>query len=318
MIKRFLCMLCMVLFVFSAFKTFETSAKTEVLNDCSLLINYSKSGVGFEGINVEIHRVAMVLDDDFEKVKPFSSYPISIDNIVSQDDWKQTASTLESYVKADKIKPYKKAKTSKKGVVKFSNLERGLYLVCSVQAERNNAEYVFDSFLINLPYTKYDEFIKDAVVNPKSEKVETTNEKKEYKVTKLWKDSGNKEKRPSSVKIEILKDGVVQKNIKLSKENNWFYSFKAKDDGSKWSVVERNVSLGYRVKVININNSFYVTNTYRENELGGNGELNYQDGPSTGDTFPLEFYMITMCVSGLILVIIGIAFLRGKKNEQGK
>jgi len=318
MIKRFLCVICVALFAFSAFKTVQIYAKEEVQSDCSLTINYSKSGVGFENLKVDIHRVATALDDGVKMVKPFSSYSVSIDNIISQEEWKQTASTLEAYIKADKIKPYKAEKTSKKGVVKFSNLERGLYLVCSAKAKRNNKEYVFDSFLINLPYNKYDELIKDAVVNPKSSEVIKTDEKKEYKVTKLWKDYGNKNKRPSSVKIEILKDGVVQKNIKLSKENNWFYNFKAKDDGSVWSVVERNVSVGYRVKVININNSFYVTNTYKENEFGGNGELNYQDGPSTGDTFPFEFYMITMCVSGLILVIIGVAFLRGKKNEKDK
>ena len=312
MIKRFLCVFCAMLFAFSAFKTTQSLAKVEEeTKKCSLEIVYSKNSTFFQNLKIKIHRIA---DENFNKVSPYDSLPVSVLDITSNKEWQQTALTLESYINADKIKPYQTSKTSKKGVVNFSNLETGLYLVCGVNAETKTENYKFDSFLISLPFYQNGEYNYNVKSKPKSSKVVKEDKIVEYKVIKLWRDRGNKQNRPKSVKVDILKNGEVDKTVKLSSSNNWVYSFKAKADEAL-SVVERNVSNDYKVKINNNRNSFTLTNTYRENELKGNGEgwLSGQ-GPSTGDTFPFTFYLITMCVSGLLLIVVGIMLMRGSKK----
>ena len=126
----------MLVFVFSTFKTFTAFAVVEDTKKCNLEITYSKSGKKFENLEVKIHRVAKLLNDDsFEKLDPYSSIPVSIYDVTSNKEWQETALTLESYINADKIEPYKIKKTSKNGVVKFSNIVTGLYLVIGVIAK---------------------------------------------------------------------------------------------------------------------------------------------------------------------------------------
>ena len=41
----------------------------------------------------------------------------------------------------------------------------------------------------------------------------------------------------------------------------------------------------------------------------------HPDVPQTGDTFPMGFYVTAMCVSGLILMILGIGSRRSNRHE---
>ena len=319
MIKRVLSILFAVLFVFSAFKTISISATENVQSqECSLTINYLNKSKGIENLEIKIYRVAKPCNDgSFEKIEPFSSYPVSVYDGTSKEEWKQTALTLESYIKADKIKPYQTDFTSKSGEVVFSELESGLYLVSSVVAKQKNKKYYFDAFMISLPTYQNGEYDYDVKAQPKADKVVQKDEFVKYKILKLWKDIGNKNSRPNSVKVDILKDGVFEKTVILSAKNNWFYSFKALDDGSVWSVVERNVAKNYRVKISKNKTTFTLTNTHENNE-DPNKKPPYKDAPGTGDTFNNTLYVMLMCFSGLVLVISGVGSMRGRKNEQKK
>ncbi|MDO5041377.1 MAG: Cna B-type domain-containing protein, partial [Peptoniphilus sp.] len=76
-------------------------------------------------------------------------------------------------------------------------------------------------------------------------------------VRKIWIDSG--ENRPSSVKIQLIKDGEAQDEVELSQENNWVHTWYSKK-GHKWTVAEVDVPEGYEVIYNKVGNTIIVTN----------------------------------------------------------
>ena len=137
-------------------------------------------------------------------------------------------------------------------------------------------------------YPKAQEFI------PKYEKIN-------YTVTKQWKD--DKKNRPQSIEVEIYEDGVLSSNQILSSDNNWTYSWETVDDGSSWTVVERNVPDGYNVSILNNERNFIIVNT----------SSNYEESnPQTLDNISLYFYLLILSLIGLVLGIITL-ILNNKK-----
>ena len=313
MIKRILCVICAIVFVLSSFGALSVFAEVDA-QKCSLEITYATKGKGFSGEKIQLHRVAKALDDgSFEMLPEYASYPVSIYDITTNKEWRNAALTLESYVSADNITPYKTKTTQKDGKVTFSNLPKGLYLVCGVIGATNTAEYRFDAFLIYLPLQTQQELNFDVKMQPKSSEILPIQKPIRYKVIKLWKDLGYKDIRPTSVKVDILKDGKVEKTVKLSPENNWSFSFEVDSNVGVWSVVEKNVPKRYTVEISQNQTTFIITNSYEKdpnNDLDGP-----PDSPSMGDNFPFMFYFVIMLVSGLMLIVLGACMRKGKENE---
>ena len=124
-------------------------------------------------------------------------------------------------------------------------------------------------------------------------------------VLKLWRGDEDRNDRPKSIEVEIFCNGNSYKTVILSEENHWAYSWSAKDDGSRWTVVERNVPQGYTMTVEERGSSFVLTNTWTPT---------YPDDPDkppqTGDTSNILLYIMLMIGSGSALIILGIS---GKK-----
>lgn len=314
MIKRILCVICSIVFVLSAIGSVSAFASEKGAQKCSLEITYATQGKGFFGEQVKLYRVAEALDDgSFKTLDGYSSYPVSIYDLKTNKDWRETALTLESYVTADGVTPYATKTTKKDGKVIFSNLEKGLYLVCGVIGETDKAQYRFDAFLVYLPLQTQQSLDFDVKMQPKSSEILPIQKPTIYKVVKLWKDLGCKDIRPASVKVDILKDGKVEKEVKLSRENNWSFSFEVDSDVGVWSVVEKNVPKRYTVKITKTGSTFLITNSYKtepNDDLGGTS-----DSPSMGDNFPFMFYFVIMLVSGLMLIVLGACMRKGKENE---
>ena len=93
----------------------------------------------------------------------------------------------------------------------------------------------------------------------------------------------------------------IIENIKLSKENNWTYSWIALDDGSTWNVVERNVPKNYTVSILNKERNFYVINTSKEKN------------PKTSDSVYLYMYLFMGSISGIVLLLLALSI---KKNKN--
>ena len=303
--KQILRRLLLIVLLFAVIQPICAHAITPVdtQRNCSITLHYTKDDTVFPGLDVHIYRVAKASPDGtFDLVSPFDSYPVNIHGITTQQEWQEATSTLAAYISADQIVPHHSKKTDTTGTVVFDQLATGLYLICGTVAENEDGLYEFDDFLIYLP-TPLEDGSHDYDVEAKP-KCSAFTPMTEYKVIKLWKDSGYTSKRPKSITIDILKDGVLYDTQVLSAENNWTYTWRVPDGEGKWTVVERDVPRSYTVTITNKMAVFTITNTYPTPST---------DIPKTGDIFPLWPYIIVMCLSGFLLLALGIWHKRNQK-----
>lgn len=294
----FIALLC-PLFVYAA-------TPLEPTADASLTLHYQKEGQTFSDLPISIYRVAEAFPDGtFELIEPYASYPVDIHNITQQEQWTHTAVTLCSYIVANQIDPDSVEKTDEKGSAVFRSLETGLYLVREVIAENNSGTYIFNQFMVYLPTPQSDgSFQYDVEAKPKCLSYVPKNQ---YTVTKLWQDSDNREDRPEQVTVDIYKDGVLQDTQILNASNNWSYIwYVTENDQSVWTVSERSVADNYTVTIQQNGGSFSIINTHKPTD-------DTPDIPQTGDTSDLMLYLMLMCISGILLIIIGI-FGRRKRS----
>ena len=263
---------------------------------CTLTLHYAKEGRAFGDLKIEIYQVAAFESDGtYALTDLFAPYPVKIHEIQSQLEWQQSTQALVSYVEADALAPLATGMTDEAGTVTFENLATGLYLVLGVEASTETARFWFQPFLVFLP-TMDESGDCDYDVEAKPKAGESTSIY-QYKVVKLWKDSGNQANRPDSVTVEILKDGVLHETVVLNEQNNWSHSWETTDGSSRWTVAEQEVPSGYQVAISFQDGTYTITNE----RPGSPG-----DPPKTGDSTPLLLYVIAMIVSGTVLVVLGV------------
>lgn len=306
-LRKFITVWCACLVIVLALAVPSTARElVELERGCNLNLTYKYESSLFEGEEVSVYKVAdFTLDGMYELSGDFASYPVDVVNIKNQDEWNAVCDTLVAYVAADSVLPTATAKTNADGVASFADLEVGLYLVSGVVADYvDDGTVVFADFLISVPgLDEEDKWVYDVNATPKSAYHEPVYEEIEYSVVKLWKDSFNEDKRPNSIKIDIVKDGKVEKTVELSAKNNWSYSWKALADGSAWLVVERNVPKDYTATFETKQATFVVTNTYTPGQQ-----------PPTGDDFNSTPYIVAICVCGLLLIALGVV----RYNKENK
>jgi hypothetical protein len=185
-----------------------------------------------------------------------------------------------------------------------------MYLAIVSQVEQDDLHYQFDSALIALPGLGPDgRWQYQVSVNAKGEVLPPVDpdEEVELKVLKLWRGDEDRNDRPKSIEVEIFCDGISHETVILSEENNWAYSWSAKDDGSSWTVVERNVPQGYTMTVEERESTFVLTNTRTPTDPDDPVKP-----PQTGDTSNILLYVLFMIASGSMLIILGVT---GKKSR---
>ena len=318
MIKRIAFFICMLMICFGVVPMKCKAAVVDPDRSCSLTISYTKSGDAFEGLGIEIYRVAEFLENgSCRLLDPFSTYPINIYGVSSQREWQEIAQTIKSYVEKDQTAAYQSQKTDCDGQVFFENLETGLYMMKGVSVYNENKVVVFQDFMMYVPALAENDFDYDVEAKPKS--VEYVRPEK-YAVVKLWRDSEDSKQRPKSICVEILKDGVLWESVILDSTNNWSYSWDVSEKGGTWSVVEKDVPDGYQVSIVNNQNTFVITNSKEKKPSEDIGKSDFidpvQPNVKTGDTAPFFMYVIILFVAGFGLMLFGILRLRESKDEK--
>ena len=303
--KRTLLLISLIVICLTLFSPLCVNAATPLDPDAkaSLTITYRKDGTAFSDLTVGIYRVAQAFPSGiFELIEPFVSYPVNIHDITAQEQWTNAANTLHAYIVSNHVTPDAETLTDEEGVALFTDLETGLYLVEEVVAENTSGTYLFNRFMVYLPTPQADGSYNYAVeARPKCTDFVP---KTQYTVTKLWQDSGNQASRPKEVSVEIYKDGQLYETQILSANNNWTYTwFVSGEEYSTWTVSESSVSAPYKVTVKENGSSFSLINTWHKPT----------DTPQTGDTFAPLPWIITICLSGILLVILGV-YGRGYKE----
>ncbi len=261
----------------------------------SLTLHYKKEGRLFPDLQILIHRVAEASEDGtFELIAPFSSYPVNIHDITRQEQWTSVTTTLCAYIVANQLAPDGLKQTNEEGSVHFSDLKTGLYLVREVIAENEKGTYLFNAFMVFLPTPQSDgTYNYEVSANPKCTAFIP---KTQYTVTKLWQDEGNRTERPREVVVDIYKNSVLQETQILNAENNWSYTwYVSGEDHGQWTVVEHAVPDSYEVRIQQNGSVFSIINI-RESEPS--------KPPQTGDTFSPLPWILAMCISGFVLVLL--------------
>lgn len=297
-----------------AASTTDASEPINVNQECMLTLTYTCDGTAFEDVSVRLYKIADVSSDfQYTLTSRFEPSELILNGVRTNGEWDVIRSTLEAHIIADNINADAVAKTDSSGTVCFEELKPGLYLATVGTVTGKELTCFFDSALVALPGLSADGRPQYQVtVASKSEMIPPSDKEIELKVLKLWKGDEGRNSRPKNIEVEIFRDSASYKKIVLSQDNNWSYNWSAKDDGAKWTVIERNTPSGYTMTLEKRGNSFVLTNTYTPKNPDGPF-----DAPQTGDTSNIMLYVIFMIVSGSILIILGII---GKRNayEENK
>lgn len=286
-----------------AISTIDAKEEIDLTVDCNLTLNYYYDDYEFNETNVEIYHIASVTNDfRYNLSSDFLNYPIKINGIITDDEWTTLEQTLNAYIEADSINPSISTKIDE-NTITLTNLTPGLYFIKTDKIDTKDYTLIFDEFLISIPALNEDgTWNYDVQVFPKAEEYIPKYEKVDYTVTKTWIDDGLS--RPESIDIEIYEDGTLVESKILSSDNNWTYTWTTDDDGSTWTVVERNVKEGYNVSIQTKNKNFYITNT----------DPTYQEeNPSTGDNIKIYLYLFISSLLGIILLVISL-FVKKKHS----
>ncbi len=307
-------MLCICLYLIpcqvQAASTSDAKEPISTNENCSLTISYCSGGIAFSELPVNLYKIADVSADyQYTLTSSFEKSKLILNGIQTVGEWNVIRSTLETYILANDITAGFNAKTDFEGKASFDALKPGLYLAITERIIQDETTYVFDSALIALPGLVADGLWQYQVdVTSKSEIIPPSrdDEEIELKVLKLWKGDGGSSARPATIEIEIFRKGKSYQTATLSENNHWTYTWSAKDDGSDWKVVERNIPTGYTMTIEERETSFVLTNTLNR-DVPDN-----PNSPQTGDTSNIFLWVILMIVSGSMLIILGIT---GKRNR---
>ncbi len=240
---------------------------------CSLQLILQEEGQVFPDRTVSIYRFADLVEPGKFALSPnYAGYPVSVQDISTDDEWKALAETIEGYVVADKKAPDYTGTTDQKGSVFFDNLKSGMYLIREPRIPEN-AIYCFDTYVLCLPAVdKSGAALYDVTTYPKPGDISkiphdpgedlNPDNIKAFRVVKQWKDSTGVN-RPKEITVEIYCDDTLKDTVTLSAKDNWMYTWKA-SMLHRWLVVERSVSDFYLVSVDREDYAFYITNTEKQ------------------------------------------------------
>lgn len=303
----FLLCFCFQLVPYQAMAASTSDAVEPIIpkKECSLTLSYRYGETVFSNAEVKLYKIAEVSADfKYTLTASFKDSGLILNGIRTAGEWNVVRSTLEAHILANNIAPDFNSVTNKDGKASFGALQTGLYLAIINQGEKYEPYYRFDSALIALPGLGQDGHWQYQVsANAKGELLPPIDpdEKAEFQVLKLWRGDENRNDRPKSIEVEIFCNEISYETVILSEENHWSYSWSAKDDGSNWRVVERNVPDGYTMTVEERQSSFVLTNT-----LTPTSPDDPDNPPQTGDTSNTLFFVLLMSGSGSILIIFGI------------
>ena len=269
----------------------------------SLTLHYTQDGQGLAGQEIALWRVGDVFENGTYALT--APYPVQIQGITAETEWRDTAATLSAYLVADAVQPDHTALTDETGTAVFGELPLGLYLIRGLRVATESGTCVFGDFFLFLPRNESGTYAYAVDAAPKHATFQPNGEAVEYSVLKLWKDDG--QNRPTRVFVDIVQDGRVLRSVTLSAENHWRYTWSAPAEAAV-TVVERDMPEGYTVTLSGTETAFVLTNTTHPDT----------DNPQTGDTAPITLYILLLSLSGLGLVILGIRALRRKSHDESR
>ena len=279
---------------------------------CSLSLTCGYQTKALEGMQLRIYRVADgTADTGFTLSGAFASFPVLISGL-SASGWSTAAATLASYIQPNGIAATASAQTGATGIASFSGLTQGMYLVVGDTLKIGRNSYFLEPFLIALPALsktgawQYDVHAFPKIVDPE----EGVPDFYDLLVVKQWEDVGSTIKRPPSIEIALLRDGVVFDTRTLSAANNWRYTWTNLSNQYIWSALETTTLSNYTVTYQRSAATLVITNTTK---TPGEKEPVNPIIPNTG---LIWWPVYALAGAGLLLFAIGWRGRFGAKGEH--
>ncbi len=264
----------------------------------SFTYNYPVDGVTFR-----LYEVGEVIEDSFVLTGEYAGYDVNLED-------KAAGETLASYIERDQLQPIQTA-VSVDGSLRFDNLDKKIYLLTGDTVTVDRVRWIPSAVLFSVPQQDdiTGELIWDITAGGKYTREELP-ELTEVSVEKIWNDKGFEQKRPSSIKAQLLKDGEVYDTVELGKTNNWKHTWKDLDPAYTWTVVEEKVPDQYKVTIKKENGITILENTYEKSSTPTPTPTPPPNIPYTGQLWwPVGFLL----VGGIGLVLLGL--IRRKRSE---
>lgn len=206
-----------------------------------------------EGASITIYKVALANEENhnltLDFIDEFSLCNLSKDNLDTNSIDKCLDNNNDGITLI----------TNKDGIVKFNNLDLGLYLVKQTNRVDNYSK--IEPFLVMIPEVIEDKWVYDIKAKPKTDIVRVM----DVTVKKVWNLSNSNKlgeiNNIKNIEISLLLDDEVIDKIILNEDNNWTYTWKYLEKSDKYRVLETKVPKGYTASYQQEDNLFIVTNT---------------------------------------------------------
>lgn len=215
-----------------------------------LTINY-----GYNGVKFSVYKVGEYSVGEYRLSEGFKGYSIDL----NKGEWKELGAALSGYISRDKISEDYSGVING-GKLKISGVTDGVYAIIG--------GIVIDGGIKYTPIVSLIDVRGNMVINIKHEEdVVSENSSKSYTVRKEWyKD--NDGVRPSSIEVELLRDGKVYDTVVLNGGNNWEYKWDNLSTYNNWQVVEKDVPDNYGVSIVQVGEVVTIKNVYKDSEVG--------------------------------------------------
>lgn len=247
-----------------------------------------------EGAEILLYKVADAKSENhnlvFEYIDELKSCNASLNDL----ETKSKSEDIEKCIN-ENINSLKQI-TDVNGTVKYNDLDLGLYLVKQNNIVKGYSK--IDSFLVMTPKITDNKWIYDIKSTPKTDIIRVI----DINVKKVWNTSTSNTndsiKLPRSIEVELLLNDKVIDTVKLSKDNNWSYTWEDLAKSEEYAIKEINVPKGYTPSYQKDNNTFIVTNTSTLVQTG-----------------QMLWIVMLLIITGITFIIISIIYDR-KTNEQ--
>jgi hypothetical protein len=237
-----LCAIAAALWLFAGF-WMATAASA----DGSLTIHCTSEDTVIRGMRWNCYRVADAADS-ITLQGDFAAYPFSLHEMTTSA-LQDAADTLENYAVLDGIAPLQSAASNAQGIVSFSGLETGWYLLTGTAMWIAQVKYIPSPMLVKVTASSVSgKAVEDVESYAKFRLMQRRSyEEQTYQIQKIWEnDEYYRGVRPDAITMNLYCDGVLYDTVSLSEENDWRYQWSGSPN-SEWRVKEVSVQEEYTV-----------------------------------------------------------------------
>lgn len=224
----------------------------------AIAVTYAHDDTPLAGVPMRLHRVAVrdALTDGYVPVPGFDGYALDWDSARDGDGaLRRLALTLHAYVRRDDPAATASVRTDADGGARFAGLADGLYLLSADRYRDAALDCASSAVLAEV----LDGDVEVALA-PKTDCEAPGDAPGSVAVRKVWRGDDDAT-RPSSVQVQLLRDGEVWGTATLDGTNGWYHRWASLEAGHDWMVIERDVPAGYTVSVDRDGDGTDIVNT---------------------------------------------------------